>query len=545
MKHVDDATAAILEASISMNDIQTRHPEYTFLLAPLITMSMSTPVRRVTISPLGPMETAVNDIDQWTGSDELIQSLMICIQDASRWAAKSQDKRGDTTSTVSAMMSQLSAFETSMRMPVISESIDGFRRQLSVTLDADLTSIGCAVMTRIAPFLLDYASVIWDNIAALASWAKASYKLCYLLCSLATEITLGGFCRPEEDGDTDAPDQNSEEAGEGTGFGQGTGNENVSEDVEDEAQVEGLQGEKEEESKAEGEGQDQGKDNAFEMQDDFGGDLESVVSGDESGDADDDDDEEGADAPDDHVGDVGEDAVDEQFWSGEQQEDKDDGKAEGKASEDNGEESEMAAKEPEPAAAKPKEKPDTKDSQGKEESEAGKVEDEIEDEGSAEQDEDEGEDTSEPQQLPEGGATDEHVPEVEPLALADDLQLDQQPGDEDDGMSIGSMEDNDDVEEDGQDADMESGDDQGKEMDSRDVLGEDADLPVDEESEDPEILAQDQVQGEEGNPDAAEADKGEGNQQGPADAYNPAGNMSAMNTAEIDPLSAENKVDEL
>ncbi|KZO97025.1 P-loop containing nucleoside triphosphate hydrolase protein [Calocera viscosa TUFC12733] len=167
----------------------------------------------------------------------------------------------------------------------------------------------CAMM----PFLQEYSHLVTLAIRSLARHNKATLKLTYVLHNALRSIALNGFCKPQEQDESESkPD--SKTATEGVGVGEGTGAEDASADIQDESQVEGTQDETMEQAAKEKHDNDSREDAAFEMEEDFEGILEDVATSGADGDSDTEAEQSDLDETTGHLGSSDPVALDEKLW---------------------------------------------------------------------------------------------------------------------------------------------------------------------------------------------------------------------------------------
>lgn len=315
-----------------------------------------------------------------------------------------------------------------------------------------------AVVARVSPFLRLYSELLSRNLSTFSDWHKSSLKLNHVLSSILKSLATEGFCRPAEDDGKGGGDAETDgKTTEGTGMAEGTGAKNVSNEIEDESQLEGLESDVPQEKKPEEKNEEEGDDDAVEMNGDFEGEMEDRGDGekDEKEDGDSDEEEDDQAEPEEQVADVDPldpSSVDEKFWGDDDPaEDK-----EGKSDEVNQEtkqqagESEMTAKDdqapaPEPkgeqgedASKEEKEKEDTEGKKGEEmqgEEQDGEAQGEDE-EGGDGKDEEEQEPEGDQAAQEDGQRLDERMPEADNLDLPEDMQLDGEDKEKDQGDEL-------------------------------------------------------------------------------------------------------------
>ncbi|GAA5925946.1 AAA family ATPase midasin [Sporobolomyces koalae] len=540
-EHLIATVASLSSLSIAPTLVYLREPLLRFLSS---------------ISGLPSQEAAVGaDLESvQAGHDNLVSSILVIAQEVLKIGneeTRVSDDGEDLADggVLTAGRKYRNALST-LRFSEMSEQVESFalNAQRALLAPDQVPSVN-ALLGRIAPFLRLYSELLSRNLSAYADWHKSSLKLNHVLASILKDLATEGFCRPAEDDGKGGGDAETDgKTTEGTGMAEGTGAKNVSNEIEDESQLEGLESDVPQEKKPEDKNEEEGDDDAVEMQGDFEGEMEDRGDGekDEKEDGDSDDEDEDEAEPEEQVADVDPldpSSVDEKFWG-------DDNPAEdqeGKSDEVNQEtkqqpgESEMTAKDDQAPAPQPKGEQGedaSKDEAEKEESE-GKKGDEMqgeEQDGDAEADEEGGEGQEEEQEAEgdqaaqeDGQRLDERMPEADNLDLPEDMQLDGEDKDKDQGDDLDLDDDMGDLPEDnpddGGEGENDERPDQLEEMgDSKDdglededplagnpeldeQQGADEDKPTEEDpSNDPSLGGADQGEnGGEGEQDSAAA----------------------------------------
>lgn len=487
MNDLNKLSQALSRQEQELEDVSTSVPPLSFVIEPLVKM---THAAKAVIDSLPSSLVTCDAADIWSASDKAIERMLIVAQSFGKEALIQDEKAERPLCTT--LRTALQEQKTSLRASEVEGQLRVFADSLAAgPIDADDSPTIISAVQQLLPYLDAYVSKLDRYLTSHAAWSKALYKLDYVLVRTFTTLSSKGFCKPEEADNQQGSGQEGQMQMDGTGLGSGSGEQNVSNEIEDESQVEGLQGEDEEKDEDQPKDRD-GDNDAVEMQDDFEGALEDVDEEDdekkqEEGEENDDEDK---DDMDEHVGDVGEDAVDDQFWGDDEEDKKDDvsnDQLDKDQKQENGE-SEMAAREEEQSKAK--DRPETGEDDAEQENDnkenEGGQEDDVPGEEEASEEEDRGEDGA-------GAALDSTMPEVETLDLPEEMQLDDAEGSEqmedfeDDGMEgediedegIGSgLDDAEDVAEDDSaenEADHgEAGDEEAKE-DAQSMLPQDAD----------------------------------------------------------------------
>lgn len=489
MNNLIRLSQALSRQEQELEDVSTSVPPLAFVIEPLVKM---THAAKAVIDSLPSSLVTCDAADIWSASDKAIERMLIVAQSFGKEALIQDEKAERPLCTTS--RTALEEQKTSLRTSEVESQLRVLADALAAgPIDADGSQAMISAVQQLLPYLDAYVSKLDRYLTSHAAWSKALYKLDYVLVRTFTTLSSKGFCKPEEADNQQGSGQEGQMQMDGTGLGSGSGEQNVSNEIEDESQVEGLKGEDEEKDEDEPKDRD-GDNDAVEMQDDFEGALEDADEEDdekkqEEGEEDDDEDKNDMDE---HVGDVGEDAIDDQFWGDDEEDKKDDAgndQLDKDQKEENGE-SEMAAREEEQSKAKDRPEPKAGEDDAEQENDnkedEGGQEDDVPGEEEAPEEEDRGEDGA-------GAALDSTMPEVETLDLPEEMQLDDAQGSEqmddfeDDGMEgedieeegngSGLDEDEDVAEDDSAENEAdhgEAGDEEAKE-DAQSMLPQDAD----------------------------------------------------------------------
>jgi len=319
----------------------------------------------------------------------------------------------------------ISSLTQSLNLEALLERLNNMTTYLSSLPQSDIQ----VNLRRLLPFLHCYIAFVEEHLTVHSQWTKALFKLDFIVCSVMHTIAKQGFCLPPEATD-DGEGEGGTETAEGVGLGEGVGMTNVSKEIEDESQVEGLKGDDGEAPDGQENGSD---DNAIEMSEDIGGDMEDVPDdGDQE--KDDDEQEQEQEGPDEQLGklDAGDpNAVDEKLWGDESAEA--DTADEDQIPQDR---SEMQEKESE-VVAKERDQP-TNDSRKKEEEKTGgkmTESEEVQDEGDQNEDEEPEADLEAPNA--NGAPMDEHIPDADTLDLPDDITMEPEERENQEGIEMG------------------------------------------------------------------------------------------------------------
>uniref|UniRef100_A0A4W3JTX9 Midasin n=1 Tax=Callorhinchus milii TaxID=7868 RepID=A0A4W3JTX9_CALMI len=350
----------------------------------------------------------------------------------------------------------------------------------------------CYCVVRLLPMLTTYSELVLYYLTVSMTTHRSSGKLMSILAHLFTELAMKGFCLPKElmedsagEGATEFHDY------EGGGIGEGDGMKDVSNKIENEDQVEDTFSKDQEKKKEDEENKPDIKEeeNAIEMSDDFEGKLHDGEPRDPEN-----EDEE----LDKQMGDLGgaeADKLDERLWG--DNEDEDDNAS--VQSEDSGSgmdegESELVAKDNMDEGNQNEDKKRQEQEDAKAEVEEGKekINEQLDEREYNENEVD-----------PYHGDQ-EKQPEVEPLDLPEDLNLEKEDGEKSDGEQEDGEDNPYDIEEKPMDLDEkapnEEGDQVADESTEQDQGGE-KDLPQTEEEAEEKTEGQDEAESEEKNPD--------------------------------------------
>lgn len=408
--------------------------------------------------------------------DRLISSILVIVQTL-RKADETVSASGDEDELPDKALPTHIARLHKVQQMLRSETIEAELEQLFALIAAldghaqDLTALS-RCLTRVAPFVDEYVSLLGAHLSASGVWYRTVLKFAYILCTTVTTLATKGFCKPpeEEQGAEADGSGEGEQLEGGTGLGDGSGAQDVTDQMEDDETMEEL--EKDENEKEKGEkGESKQEKKAREAEEDFGGDLEDIEE-DEEGEGEDEGDEQDEQQDlDEHVGDVDPldpGAVDEKMWDDEDKAEEDGGQDkvdqdQGARGQDGAEE--MVAKDEKKSSKKERRPQPEKDQEqaadengqdnenGAEEAgdEGGEDENGSQDEGeTGEEGLEEQEDSEEDVNSGPGRKLNEQPPEAENLDLNDDIDM-QDDGEEgkDSGMSDGGEEELGDSPEDG------------------------------------------------------------------------------------------------
>uniref|UniRef100_A0A8C5T387 Midasin n=1 Tax=Malurus cyaneus samueli TaxID=2593467 RepID=A0A8C5T387_9PASS len=281
----------------------------------------------------------------------------------------------------------------------------------------------CYLLARLKPMLCKYSDLILFYLTVSLASHRSTGKLLSVLTSIFTELALKGFCLPKE--------LLEDEAGEGAtefhdyedgGIGEGEGKKDVSDKIESEDQIEDSfrKGEEKEKEDQDSKPDIEGEDNAIEMSEDFDGKMHD-------GEREKKEDEENSDEEEELDKQMGnldnaeaDDKLDERLW-GDEDDDDDDEDASSKTEETgpgmDEEDSELVAKDDNLGTGNKdnKKQPPKNEEEEQQEEDSGNKEKIHEQIDEREYDENEVD--------PYHGQQ-EKEPEVEPLDLPDDLNLD-------------------------------------------------------------------------------------------------------------------------
>ncbi|XP_067841398.1 midasin [Heptranchias perlo] len=291
----------------------------------------------------------------------------------------------------------------------------------------------CRCIVRLLPMLTTYSELVLYYLTVSMATHRSSGKLLAILAHLFTDLAVQGFCLPKELMEEAAGEGSTEfHDNEGGGIGEGEGMKDVSDKIENEDQVEDTFC-KDQEKKEDSENMPDVKEeeNAIEMSEDFQGKLhdgEPKEPGEDDNDEKSDSEEE--EELDKQMGDLGDaeaDKLDERLWG---DDDDDEDNASDKA-EDTGpgmdvEQSELVAKDDNMGAANQNESDKKRQEEEEKKGEVG------EEEGKEKIHEQLDEREYDGNEVDPYQGNQEKQPEVEPLDLPEDLNLENQDGEKSD-----------------------------------------------------------------------------------------------------------------
>uniref|UniRef100_A0A3Q3KQG4 Midasin n=1 Tax=Mastacembelus armatus TaxID=205130 RepID=A0A3Q3KQG4_9TELE len=132
----------------------------------------------------------------------------------------------------------------------------------------------CRMLVRLEPLLGIYSDLVRYHLAVSLGAHRSTGKLLSVLASIFTELAQKGFCLPQElMADGDREDATEFHSYEGGGIGEGEGAKDISDKIENEDQVEDSFQEGQEKEEQQDEGNIKAEDNAIEMSEDFDGQM--------------------------------------------------------------------------------------------------------------------------------------------------------------------------------------------------------------------------------------------------------------------------------
>ncbi|KAM7394956.1 hypothetical protein PAMA_006612 [Pampus argenteus] len=361
----------------------------------------------------------------------------------------------------------------------------------------------CRMLVRLGPLLGIYSDVVRYYLAVSLGAHRSTGKLLSVLASIFTELAQKGFCLPQElmaggdgEGATEFHDY------EGGGIGEGEGNKDVSDKIENEDQVEDTFQEGQEKEEEQDKGKIKAEDNAIEMSEDFDGQMHD---GDENeGDEDEDSDKEEEEELDKKMGDLGEgqtDTLDERMWGDDEGDDEEEGS---EKEEESGQgmdqgESELVAKDDNLDAADPNK---DKKNQDKDEEMDTEEKEKINEQGDERE-------FDENEVDPYHGQQDKR-PEAEAMDLPEDLNLDKEDEEGDEGEGEGGEENPLDIDEKAVAPDeKEDGQKDEEEVEGAEETEEQSDQPGEENGQEPKTEEEEEGGGEKAEGDEESAEKDE------------------------------------
>ncbi|KAG1698288.1 hypothetical protein DVH05_015277 [Phytophthora capsici] len=456
--------------------------------------------------------------------DKLVETVLVSIQDLTKIskdadpASKHKDN-DDEDSEAQSLRDQLAMLSTMVKdsrvnhiasqLAKLLELLQFQYTQISATRSEDWQQTFVAslsLLERFEPSLIDVRGISRQLLVDFLVAHKSVMKLDFVLIRIFRNLFQHGFCRTEEEkndeeGEGGAGNMQFQDDVEGTGMGEGEGKKDVSNEIEDEEQLLGLQGDQQEEPEPPAD--QQPDDTGLEMQNDFEGTMQDVPDDEKEEQDENDDEEEELDREMGEFDQDDENVVDEKMWGEDSDDDEDnidkekekfeeDSKVEGEALEDevrgkDGDEEEKDESKPK-EEDKPKPQLDQADDKGVDD--AGDEGDDGEDGDDEKMDEEVNDDFEDkyedhhdvdPTEREEGHGDDE-AEEEQGDELPEDMQLDKDGEDGDDGDAEGDNPDEDmdklDDPEDDTAEDNTEGDETG---------GADEDEAAEEENEEEEL----------------------------------------------------------
>ncbi|KAL2128150.1 hypothetical protein VTI74DRAFT_9603 [Chaetomium olivicolor] len=309
----------------------------------------------------------------------------------------------------------------SLRMRKIIQEVDSLFHQLR-SLPGTQSRTASVLLRLIYPILAQYSSICTQNLVQFSDLHRTTCRLGYHLASSFVTISNQGFCTPQEKSDEKSGESGNIESG--TGLGEGEGAEDISKDIKADEDLSELA----QDPNNNAQGDIEENEDAVDMGDDeLEGELGSVAGEEEQDkkDGDKEGEEEEEDEMDEQAGDVDDldpTAVDEKMW---------DGSGEDEAEKDQLGDQEKGKKDEDQSAAAEGQKKEQPKAEEQEEGNASP--DEVGEEQEGEDAEMEAGQEEEGMPQDELNRQDQNVQENETLALPDDMEIEIDDGEEEDG----------------------------------------------------------------------------------------------------------------
>ncbi|KKK12377.1 hypothetical protein ARAM_006103 [Aspergillus rambellii] len=403
---LDEAMSSLNQLNTDISKWGQERPDLTFVLdqlLPWLNVSMESGELEQEVHPL-----AIEDFDN--GLTATVDKILVSLQKL---------KEVPAIITFTGSLSRSDEFFTralkSVHLPDITKALNAVLETLQTVHKHSDSGIPLAValMTSLLPILNKYSQISQDLVYRFLTVHRETCKMSYILSKSFVQIASEGFCSPHEESTEQGKSGNLES---GTGLGDGEGAEDISKDVGDDEDLSELAQQEQKEDAADD--MDASADAVNMDQEDLQG--ESREQEGEEEDKDESGDEEDGDI-DEEVGSVNDldtSAVDEKMWDGSHDEDQ---------KETENEEGKGVSESDQQAAAQERQNGEKGDENEKKEGEEEDAEDEEEEEEEAPEDEGEAigrEDMD---------VTDPHAKEQETLDLPEEMQLDGDEMDNDEG----------------------------------------------------------------------------------------------------------------
>ncbi|KAK1933967.1 Midasin [Phytophthora citrophthora] len=417
--------------------------------------------------------------------DKLVETVLVSIQDLTKISkdadtASKQKENDDEDSEAQSLRDQLAMLSTMVK----DSRVNHIASQLAKTLELlqfQYTQIvamrsedwqrtfvaSLTLLERFEPSLVDVRGISRQLLVDFLVAHKSVMKLDFVLVRIFRNLFQHGFCRTDEEkndeeGEDGAGNMQFQDDVEGTGMGEGEGKKDVSNEIEDEEQLLGLQGDQQEEPEPPAD--QQPDDTGLEMQNDFEGTMQDVPDDEKEEQDENDDDEEELDREMGEFDQDDENVVDEKMWGEDSDDDEDnidkekekfeeDSKVEGEALEDEvrGKDGDEEEKDESKPKEEDKQKPQLDQTDDKGVDDGGDDGDDGEDGDDEKMDEEVNDDFEDkyedhhdvdPTEREEGHGDDE-AEEEQGDELPEDMQLDKDGEDGDDGDAEGDNPDED------------------------------------------------------------------------------------------------------
>ncbi|CEH12502.1 AAA ATPase containing von Willebrand factor type A (vWA) domain [Ceraceosorus bombacis] len=431
--------------------IGRRHPDLSAMTQPLGEW-ISQEADDVFAGCRSALQGAADPANREPASDRLVSSVLVIAQELHKLGQQHSSDVVDDEMADQALARRIehtARISQTLRFEQVQDSL----MELFASAVFEPASNMDGSLARVTPFVAEYAGLIERHLATSAACYRNLVKLTLVLCNTFTSLSLKGFCKPAQadDNQAEADGEGGEQVEGGTGLGDGSGAKDVTDQMQDDEEMEELQGEKAEEEDGE-KGETQREKNAREMEEDFGGELESVADQGEDEQGQDDQDEADDEDLDEQRGGVDPldpNTVDEKMWGEENGN-------EGEEAEHNQDQTDKdldgPQQGPEESVAKDRSKQkqdsaaDNKPESSQDEDGAGNEQDAAEDVSDLDEDQkDDGDSANAEADAPEmeqgmGRQLDEQTAEADNLDFQDELELDERA---DDGSELSFDEDED------------------------------------------------------------------------------------------------------
>ncbi|ETP42508.1 hypothetical protein F442_10595 [Phytophthora nicotianae P10297] len=453
--------------------------------------------------------------------DKMVETVLVSIQDLTKISkeAASMSTQSEDESETQSLRDQLATLSTMVKDSRVNHIASQLAKLLEL-LQIQYTKFtstqseqwrrvfvaSLSLLERFEPSLIDVRGISRQLLVDFLVAHKSVMKLDFVLVRIFRNLFQHGFCRTDEEkndeeGDGGAGKMQFQDDVEGTGMGEGEGKKDVSNEIEDEEQLLGLQGDQQEEPEPPAD--QKPEDTGLEMQNDFEGTMQDVPDDEKEEQDENEDDEEELDREMGEFDQDDENVVDEKMWGEDSDDDEEnidkekekfeeDSKVEGEALEDEvrGKDGDEEDKDNSDKKEEEKQKPQADQSDDKSAEDGGDDDGDDGDDGDDEKMEEVNDDFEDkyedhhdvdPTEREEGHG-EEEAEEEHGDELPEDMQLDKDGDDGEDGDADG----------DNPDEDMDKLDDPDDEMAEDDATGDETggaeeDEDAEEENEEEQL----------------------------------------------------------